>query len=163
MLETPIYWEHPTYPLTLNDQSQRPFTGLGYWYDVTSVDGIWDEDVRFEAHEKPQQHGGVSGDAFYQGKTIVLSGLIRAKNLTLLRTAQRKLQQSFYDMTANRLRFTLWAESEVFLTCRKSQKLDMPEQQLGPGYTRTFTLQLYADDPRTYLASAPTTKYPAWQ
>lgn len=152
--------------LTLNDQSKRSLSVAPYyWYRVTSVDGIWDQDVRFETHELPHRHGSSSGDAYYNGKTIVISGSIYAKNIGYLRQAQRALQGAFYDMQDHQLLFTLWGESRVYITCRKNQKIDMPETQDRGGsnpWVRPFTIQLYADDPRMY-AEGTSTPYPVWQ
>lgn len=152
--------------LQLNKQSDRPMLAPPfYWYRVLTVDGIWDEDVRFEVHEKPHQHGSSSGDAYYNGKTIVISGLIYARSVGYLRQAQRALQGAFYDMQDHQLLFTLWGETPVYLTCRKNQKIDMPETQDRGGsmpWVRPFTVQLYADDPRLY-AQGSSTPYPVWQ
>lgn len=154
MLESTIFWDHATYPITLNDQGDRDVSASPFfWFRVLTVDGIWDEDVRWEAHDLPLRHGAKSGDAFYSGKTIVIGGEIRAKDVTYLRQAQRALQAAFYDMTMNKLIFTLWGEDEVYIRCRKNQKIDMPEEQTRGGSTpwvRPFTLQLFADDPRMY-------------
>lgn len=160
MLESPIVFNS----LTLNDQAERDFTAedaLGYWYRVTSVDGVYDQDVRFEAHDLPQQHGAKSGSAFYSGKTIVISGEVRAVNLEKLRVAQRELQHAFYDMQPHRLEFTLWEEEAVYITCRKNQKIDMTEEQDTPSFLRRFTIQLFADDPRMYKQEGDTV-YPDW-
>lgn len=152
--------------LDLNDQSKRSLAVAPYyWYRVLSVDGIWDEEVRFETHPKPHQHGASSGDAYYQGKTIVISGNVYAKNVGYLRQAQRALQQAFYDMQDHPLTFTLWGEQQVYITCRKNQKIDMPETQDRGGsnpWARPFTVQLWADDPRTYQVGT-SVAYPVWQ
>ena len=152
--------------LLLNDQSKRSLTTSPfYWYRVLSVDGIWDEEVRFESHEKPHQHGTESGDAYYSGKTLVISGSLYALSVGYLRQGQRALQQAFYDMQDHQLLFTLWGEIRVYITCRKNQKLDMPETQDRGGtrpWVRPFTVQLYADDPRMY-AEGTQTPYPIWQ
>lgn len=162
MLESTIEYNG----VTFNDQSLRNYdTPPYYWFRVTSVDGIWDEDVRFEVHDKPHQHGTASGDAYYSGKTVVISGEIRAKDLGALRQAQRTLQAAFYDMQQHQLLFTLWGEERVYLTCRKNQKIDMPERQDRGGsnpWVRPFTVQLYADDPRLYREGT-STPYPVWQ
>jgi hypothetical protein len=143
--------------LTLNDQSKRSLVVAPYyWFRVTSVDGIWDQDVRFDTHDLPHRHGAASGDAFYTGKTIVIAGQIYARNLTYLRQAQRALQAAFWDMEPYPLVFTLWDEAQLYITCRKNQKIDMPETQDRGGsmpYVRPFTVQLYADDPRMYTVA----------
>lgn len=152
--------------LQLNRQADRPMLAPPfYWYRVLTVDGIWDEEVRFEVHPKPHQHGTESGDAYYSGKTIVISGNIYARSVGYLRQAQRALQAAFYDMQDHQLLFTLWGETPVYLTCRKNQKIDMPETQDRGGsnpWVRPFTVQLYADDPRLY-AQGSSTPYPVWQ
>jgi hypothetical protein len=151
--------------LTLNDQVNRamlapPF----YWYRVMTVDGLWDQDVRFEVHDQPHRHGTSSGDAYYSGRTLVISGQIYARTVGYLRAAQRALQEAFWDMQDHQLTFTLWGEVDVYITCRKNQKIDMPETQDRGGSTpwvRPFTIQLYADDPRMY-AVAGDAVYPIW-
>jgi len=150
--------------LALNDQSKRSLqVAPYYWFRVTSVDGIWDEDVRFEVHDLPHRHGQKSGDAFYQGKTLVLAGTVIAKDVGYLRQAQRALQQAFYDLEPHALTFTLRGENQVYINCRKNQKIDMPEQQNdgGPAFRRQFTIQLFADDPRLYVVGSNTV-YPIW-
>ena len=152
--------------LSLNDQSKRSLTVAPfYWYRVLTVDGIWDEEVRFETHVKPHQHGASSGDAYYNGKTLVISGNIYALNVGYLRQAQRALQAAFYDMQDHELGFHLWGEGNVYITCRKNQKIDMPETQDRGGsrpWVRPFTVQLWADDPRMYGAGT-TVAIPAFQ
>lgn len=152
--------------LLLNDQSKRSLTVAPfYWYRVLTVDGIWDEEVRFESHPLPHRHGSSSGDAYYLGKTVVISGNVYARDVGYLRQAQRALQAAFYDMQDHQLLFTLWGETRVYLTCRKNQKIDMPETQDRGGsnpWVRPFTVQLYADDPRLY-AEGTETPYPIWQ
>lgn len=160
MLESPIAYNG----LTLNDQSKRSLNVAPYyWYRIFTVDGIWDQEVRFETHERPHRDGAKSGDAYYNGKTLVISGRIYAKNLQRLREAQRALQYAFYDMQDHQLVFTLWGEQQVYITCRKNQKLDMPENQadLGPSFKRDFTIQLYADDPHMYAVGGSAV-YPIW-
>ena len=162
MLESTIEYNG----LVMNDQSKRDFTiAPFYWYRIVAIDGIWDEDVRFEVHDKPHQHGTASGDAYYSGKTLVLTGELRAKDLTALRAGTRTLQSAFYDMQEHQLLFTIWGEERVYLTCRKNQKMDMPERQDRGGsnpWMRPFTVQLYADDPRLYREGT-STPYPIWQ
>lgn len=162
MLESPIEYNG----LTLNDQTKRSLqVAPYYWFRVIAVDGIWDEEVRFEVHDRPHQHGTSSGDAYYSGKTLVINGEVRAVSLTALRQAQRALQAAFYDMQDHQLLFTIWGEERVYLTCRKNQKIDMPERQDRGGsnpWMRPFTVQLYADDPRLYREGTET-PYPVWQ
>jgi hypothetical protein len=152
--------------LALNDQSKRDLSiAPHYWYRVLTVDGIWDEEVRFETHPRPHVHGASSGDAYYNGKTLVLSGNIYALNVGYLRVAQRALQGAFYDMQDHQLEFHLWGEEDVYITCRKNQKIDMPETQDRGGtrpWVRPFTVQLWADDPRMYRAGT-TEALPVWQ
>lgn len=151
--------------LLLNDQTKRSLqVSPYYWFRVTSVDGIWDEDIRTEVHELPHRHGTSSGDFYYSGKTIVISGEVRAVSLTTLRQAQRALQAAFYDLQPHQLLFTIWGETRVYVTCRKNQKIDMPESQNRGGsnpWVRAFTVQLYADDPVLYQEGT-TTPYPVF-
>jgi hypothetical protein len=158
MLESTIVFNG----LTMNDHSKRslmvsPF----YWYRVTSVDGIWDSPVRFETHPIPQKNGSRSGDAFYSGKTITISGQIVAVSLGTLHVAQRGLQQAFYDMLDYDLTFTMNGEPNLFITCRKNQPIAMAETQETSDFRRSFVIQLIADDPLMYQVGGSTV-YPVW-
>jgi len=175
MLESPVTFSAPgpAWPLaqdapiiTLNQQTDRAITAAPfYWFPLRTVDGLHGTEVRFEFHDRPGVHGAISGDAFYRGKTVVLSGEVRARTVSYLREAQRALQETFYDLQPHLLKFTLWNEEDVYLVCRVNQKLDMPEEQReGPGsqFVRRWTVSLFADNPRTYKQSDDSL-YPTWQ
>lgn len=153
MLESPIIFNG----LTMNSTTDRD-AGTG-WYQVLSVDGIWDQDVRFESINLPGRSGARSADSFYSGKTVVLAGQVMAPNIWTLRAMQLAMQQAFDDMLPYKLYFSffteLGAKTDLYLTCRKNQKIDMPESvtTMGGAYEhrRNFTIQLFADDPNIYV------------
>lgn len=156
MLEQPVIYNG----LTMNDQTKRslmvsPF----YFIPVRSVDGLWGADVRYESHVVPSADGERSGDVFYSGKTITLSGQVIARDLATLRQGQRALQQAFWDLEKHDLQFTLWGEVQAFVTCRVSQPFVMAEQQQDELPTRTWTVALRADDPRIFKVADGTPLY----
>lgn len=156
--------------LILNDWVNRDINNSPFgWYQLTSIDGLWDTDMRTESHDVPGRAGARSGDFFYSGKTLVLSGVIRAADMPRLRQMQRALVDAFEDMNPHKLFFkvmdgggheldvddnrvfTAPTTTSLYLTCRKNQKIDMPEVQTNLQYTRPFTIQLFADDPAIYV------------
>jgi hypothetical protein len=114
------------------------------------VDGIWDQDVRFESRPLPGRSGSRSADAFYNGKTLVIAGRVVAKDMATMRQMQLDLQRAFDDMLPHKLFFTMMGLGDFYVTARKNQKMDMPEQQATKRYERPFTVQLFADDPNIY-------------
>src|SRR3954449_8748285 len=60
-------------------------------YLVTAIDGLADADVRDARDVNPQQHGETYFDAFYGGRSVVLTGKIRAMTLAKLRDMQQGL------------------------------------------------------------------------
>lgn len=151
--------------LVLNDIENRntnldPFG----WYRVLSIDGLWDQEMRTESYNLPNQHGARSGDYYYGGKTIVISGVIEAADMPNLRQMQNALADAFRDALPHKMFFQIIdggghtdagyvtpTATQLFVTCRKNQKIDMPEVQVNLKHTRAFTIQLFADDPIIYI------------
>src|SRR6186713_3113540 len=126
MLEKPITWNG----LNVNSWPRKLNLPPYYFYKVESVDGLWGQDVRTETSDLPHRHGSRTvGASYHSGKTLVISGTITAKDLTLLREAQRALQEACWNLDEHSLTFWLWNEVEVEMLCRVNQKLDMPEEQ----------------------------------
>lgn len=145
MLENPIYWGD----LALNVQGDRVIRD--WWTVVRQIDGFWDAgEIAQERIKRAGRHGTVSMDAFYGSKPITLSGEIRARNLTSLRTGQRELQKHFRSLESKLLRFHLWDEEPVEGMARKVQVFDMPEVQADGRYARGFVIGLMLDDPYLY-------------
>lgn len=147
MLETPLQYNE----LALNDQSLRDFSSQGWWIEITSIDGIWDADVRDDRQVLPNRSGEQSGQLYYAGKTITLTGTVRAHDIANLRAGQRALQVAFGDLGAHDLFFQAMGDANpLFITCKKNQPIQMPEAQSDAGIKRSFTVSLRADDPRAY-------------
>jgi hypothetical protein len=176
MLESPFEFDvtdggvGTTGNLILNDWENRDYSHDPFgWYQLLSVDGLWDQDIRFESYNLPQQDGARSGDTYKTGKTIVLSGMVVAADMPHLRNMQRALINAFADRAQHKLFFSVMdtgghrdagggmnafdtvTTTDLYVTCRKSQKIDMPETQPGFGWKRPFTIQLFADDPLIYV------------
>ncbi len=134
--------------LDMNKQADRPCTSAPfYWFRILSVDGLWDSDVRFESHNLPRQNFVSSGDSYLGGKTLVIAGRVEARTIANLRTGQLALMTAF-DLGEHDLEFMLGA-SPYKITCRRNQRIDMPEVQGDNGtplIKRPFTIQLFADD-----------------
>lgn len=154
MIEGPITYNG----LTLNDWVNRNITASPYgWYKVTSIDGLWDAPVRFQAIDLPGRSGAHSGDAFYSGKTIVIAGVIKAATIGVARDMQLAIQQAFDDMLPHDLGFVTMSglTNDIIpltVTCRKNQQIDMVISQDQLEVRAPFTIQLFADDPTIFIS-----------
>jgi hypothetical protein len=145
--------------LTLNDHSWRDYSRGDWWIRLTSVDGLWDSDIRDERQVLPGEDGEVSSSLYYGGKSITLTGEVVARNLTGLRQGQRALQLAFGDLDEHQLLYRLWGESPVYISAKKTQPIAMAEAQTDNRYARGFTVGLRADDPRSYSVATHTASY----
>ena len=122
------------------------------WQDtflITTIDGMADPDVRDTREVNPGRHGETAFDAYYGGRTIVLTGKMRAGNLNKLRDMQQGLKFIFGDIGKELPLYirTNTPEKDVFIKCKKSQPIVMSETQQNFGYTRDFQITLRASDP----------------
>lgn len=121
------------------------------WMDtflVTNVDGIDDADVRDSREQNPSDHGETAFDAYYGGRTITISGKIRAYTLFKLRDLQQALRQAFGDLQEYPLIIRSGIpERDVMIYCKKYQKISMPESQNDFRHWRDFQVSLRAADP----------------
>lgn len=125
---------------------------------ITNIDGIADADIRDSREVNPAQDGETAFASYYGGRTIVLSGLIRAFTLNKLRDLQQDLRQAFSDIsTENKLVIhSSYREptpgAEVVITskqiyCKKNQSLVMAEAQRNFAWERDFQVTLRASKP----------------
>jgi hypothetical protein len=123
------------------------------WWDtflITSIDGLADPDVRDSRDVNPGRHGETYFNAYYGGRTIVITGKIRAFSLSKLRDMQMGLKRIFADLSGE---IPLYIRSgnvrtDVFIYVKKSQPIVMAEQQVDFNYTRDFQITLRASNPR---------------
>lgn len=119
---------------------------------LDKVDGLWDADVRDERFPNPGQDGEASGDLKDGGKSITLAGRVQALDLDALREGQRELMKAF-DTDEHALFWGMRGADQLYIRARKTQKIDMPEQQANNKYERGYTITLRADDPRSYAVT----------
>jgi hypothetical protein len=148
--------------ITMNDDSKSEFSGQLYWIEVRSFDGLFDDDLSYEAHPIPGYVGERSGDVFRRGKTITLTGFLWASNLEQLRISERLMQQAFWDCKPYNLVFQRWKEPQLYIKCRVSQPLKIVEQQEDEKMRRPFTVAFRADEPRSKKV-ADDSFYPTFQ
>jgi hypothetical protein len=129
-------------------------------YIIKEIDGLADAEVRDSRETIPQAHGEHTYTSWYGGRTIVLSGTIRAYNIHKLRDLQEALKLTFADMTEQPLKIispfataphhSLEGEFEapaVEIMCKKSQPIQMRDVQQNFSFTRDFLLTLRASEP----------------
>lgn len=147
--------------LTMNDQEEYDS------YVITGISGLDDADVRFAAAENPARHGEQPLPSFYGGRTIILEGFIRAKNLMKMREMQEDLRGAFGStLTEKSLIFrTGITTSDVYINCRKNAGMAMREEQSNLRMERQFQVSLRASDPRflSVLSAAVTQQNPSSQ
>lgn len=119
-------------------------------YLVTTIDGLADPDVRDSRDVNPGRHGETYFNAYYGGRTVVLTGKIRANTIHKLRDMQQALRQAFNNLDGERpLIFGAEdANNSVYLNCKKSQPIAMSEIQQDFTYRRDFQVTLRASNPR---------------
>lgn len=137
-------------------------------YMVTQIDGLSDADVRDSRDVNPGRHGETAFNAYYGGRTIVLTGKVRAHTIQKLRDMQEALRQAFADISTERA-LLIGAENSanaIVIDCKKSQPIAMSEVQQDLTYRRDFQVTLRASNPRflsfnqewlTWTAAAPLT------
>lgn len=119
-------------------------------YRVLSIDGLSDADIRDVREVNPAAHGETAFDAYYGGRTLLLTGRIEAYTLPKLRDMQQALRTALVDLQEKPLYFRLGSiDKDVMIRCRKIDKLSMREEQTKYNiYQRDFQISLRASDPR---------------
>ena len=136
-------------------------------YIIKEIDGMADPDIRDAREVIPQGHGEHVFTSWYGGRTMVLSGTIRAHNIGKLRDMQEALKGSFTSLVEKPLRIVSPYKTaphhsiageleapEVQIFCKKSQPIQMREAQQNFQFTRDFQLTLRASSPY-FLSSYP--------
>lgn len=121
-------------------------------YIVNQIGGLEDPDLRDDREVNPQQHGETAFDAFYGGRTITLTGYIRAYNIHKLRDMQQALKQALAGLKNEKeLILHSWnnPSTDVKILCRKGAPIQMAEIQSVDNYfRRDFLITLRASNPR---------------
>lgn len=121
------------------------------WWDtyiVTEIDGLDDADIRDARDQNPVAHGETAFDSYYGGRTITLTGRIRAYSLPKLRDLEQAMRAAFGDLQEHLLivRGKTPAQ-DVAIYCKKYQKLNIKEAQTDMRLMRDFQVTLRASDP----------------
>lgn len=130
------------------------FMNVRSWVDtyiVDNISGIDDAEVRESREVNPDDHGETAFDAFYGGRTIVLSGYIETKTIWKMRDMQTALRQAFNKVSEEKpLIFrTNSITSDTMIMCRKTAKIEMAETQTTLNlFRRAFQITLRASNPR---------------
>jgi hypothetical protein len=114
---------------------------------ITSIDGLADADVRDTREPNPGYDGETAFESHYGGRTIVLSGIIKAGTLSKLRDMQEGLKSIFAPLDEAALIFKgLTPDYDMQIFCRKSQPITMGETQKNFLFERDFQVTLRASD-----------------
>lgn len=126
---------------------------------ITSIDGLEDADIRDSRDVNPGYDGETAFSSLYGGRTIVLSGFIRAGTLSKLRDMQEGLKSVFAPLEEKPLIFKgITTDKDLQIYCRKSQPITMGETQDGFDFKRQFQVTLRASDFR-FASSSVFYKY----
>lgn len=119
-------------------------------YIVTNVDGLGDADIRDSRDVNPGDHGETPFASYYGGRTITLSGKIRAHTLPKLRDMIQALRSAFQDISVEKpLRITTGVTArDIIINCKKVQSINIPETQADFRLMRDFQVTLRASNPR---------------
>lgn len=121
------------------------------WWDtyiINEIDGLDDADVRDAREQNPGFHGETAFDSYYGGRTITLGGLIRAQSLFKMRDMETAMRQAFSDLKEHPLIIRSGSvDLDVFILCKKYQKLVIKEAQTDFRHARVFQVALRASNP----------------
>lgn len=118
-------------------------------YLLTTIDGLADADVRDQRQVNPNYHGETAFNAWYGGRTLAITGRIRAHEIKKLRDMQESLKLGFGSLQELPLRIiSNFTNHQIEIMCRKSQAIAMTEVQQNFMFTRDFLITLRASDPR---------------
>lgn len=119
-------------------------------YKITSIGGLEDADIRDDREVNPQAHGETPFDSFYGGRTITLTGYIRAFQLQKLRDMQQALKQAFSNISDEKnliFHSALTPGSDCLIPVRKNAMIQMSEEQTTEGwFRRDFMITLRASN-----------------
>jgi hypothetical protein len=125
------------------------------WYDtylITDIDGIDDADIRDKREDRPGEHGEIPYDAFYGGRSIIITGKIRAFSLEKMVDMKQALEEAFNELVESPLVVhNANPRNDLFVMARKNQKLVIRETQNNFDFTRDFIISLRAS--REYFQS----------
>jgi hypothetical protein len=119
-------------------------------YRVDSIDGLGDADIRDARENNPAAHGETAFQPYYGGRTIVLSGKIRAHTVWKLRDMVQSLRQTFADISQESplIFHTPDPASDLMIYCKKNAPINIPESQQNFQMERDFQITLRASNPR---------------
>jgi len=153
-------------PFIINNQVSQPMLWAQspyYFIHLDAVDGLSSADISYESHPVPNSIGEISGDVFRRGKSVSLTGKIRALNLRYLETGSDFLEQMFAEKAVRKLTWTRWVDAiEIYLSCRINNDLSIVRTFQDGRYEWQWTVGLRADDPRTRKSSDDSV-YPTFQ
>lgn len=118
-------------------------------FRVTSVDGFHGTEIRHSEEPNPSDHGMTPLDNWLGGKTLIVSGIIKAGNIDKLSDMEEGLRTALYTMTEKQFVVSVSDFArDVYINARPSDKLSIIEQQTNDRYEREFQFTLRASDPR---------------
>ena len=131
---------------------------------ITSIDGLSDADVRDSRDVNPGYDGETAFESLYGGRTIAISGFIRAGTLNKLRDMQEGLKSIFAPLDEAALIFKgVSPEYDLQIFCRKTQPITMGETQQGFDFKRDFQVTLRASDFRFTSKQIEETYWDSWE
>lgn len=133
-------------------------------YVVTGISGVDDADVRNSADPRPGRHGELPGSGLYGGRTIVLTIKIETKTIWKLRDMETALKKAFNNVNQEYPLYfrTNDVNKDVYINCRKSQKLEKSEaQDTDTSFVRTWQVTLRCSNPAflSYLRQFKATSF----
>lgn len=140
------------------------YLNLRDWLDtyiISDIDGLSDPDVRDSREVNPAAHGETAFNSYYGGRTIALTGKIRAQSLNKMRDLQQGLRSMFGDISREYPLIFRAAnpDQNVMLYCKKTQPIAMREVQADYTFQRDFLVTLRASNPRFIAVN---TRFAQW-
>src|SRR5436189_100832 len=97
-----------------------------WWTELFTADGLWGFDFTSEGEKVPQDVGVRFFTEFKEGHTVTPNGVIVAKDLACLRTAEVAMMQACWPLTDDKLFFQMAGFDPMYVNARVGQ---------SPGFT----------------------------
>lgn len=119
-------------------------------YRITSIDGLFDADVRDSRDVNTADDGESPYNSYYGGRTIVIAGSIETHSVAKLRDMQQALRSAFaniHDEYPLHFRTGNFSKDHI-IYCKKISPISGIEQQQNFRASRDFQVSLRASNPR---------------
>lgn len=118
-------------------------------FELTEIAGFEDADIRASAQQNPTDDGETPLPAFYGGRSMTMTGKVVCGSIPRLRDMRDALVAAFGSLVEQQMTIRKpWNTGlDLWINCRKQDKLSLPDKQPDGSYKRDFQILLRAGNP----------------